>query len=157
MTQRGDFGCWDWLVSGGLRYGEISINEPGIFGPSGIPAVVFVGPTGVEFDGIGPTFAAEAIRAVGCSGVSIFGRARTALLFGDVDLTTAFRTGGSVAIQDEFIQVWELQLGVEYAACIRGRQARVGVFWEAQRWDSESNVLGDIAFHGLGISAGFNL
>ena len=154
VTQRGDFQCSDWLVSGGLRHGGVDITEPnGIFGV--IPVAAFFGPTGVEFSGTGPTVSGEPSRHFGgCSGLSLFGRARSALLFGDIDVTSPFRGGVVFNIEDEFVHVWEYQLGIQYDHCFCGKTAHVGVFWEAQRWDSESNALGDLAFHGLEISTG---
>jgi hypothetical protein len=140
LTQRGCVRCWDLGVAAGLRYGSVDIVETSdVFG--GIPAAVFIGPTGVEFEGVGPTFAAEAFRPVGCTGLSIVGRARTALLFGDIDGASPFIPGGAFTVGDDFVQVWEFQFGLDYTRC-------------AQRWDSDSDSLGDLALHGLGLHAG---
>ena len=35
-----------------------------------------------------------------------------------------------------------------------GADLNLGIFWEAQRWDSDSNYLGDLALHGLSLLAG---
>ena len=154
VTQRAEFRAWDLIVSGGLRYGNVEINQPaGFFG--GIGAVVFAGATGVEFEGVGPTFSIEAQRPIRCSNFSIIGRARVSLLYGDIDYTPAFRAGGTFTIEDEFVQAWEFQFGLGYNRCIgSGRDLNLGIFWEAQRWDSDSNFLGDLALHGLALQAG---
>ncbi|MEM6798152.1 MAG: Lpg1974 family pore-forming outer membrane protein [Planctomycetota bacterium] len=153
VTQRGEFRKWDLLVAGGLRYGGVDVREnSGLF--SGLSAAVFFGPTGVSFDGVGPTFAGEARRELGASGLSIVGRARTALLFGDIDIASAFHGGGAISIEDEFVQVWEFQFGLAYDHDCSFGTATCGVFWEAQRWDSESNALGDLALHGLSLMGG---
>ena len=153
MTQRGDFRKWDLLVSGGLRYGSVDITEgSGLFG--GFGSSVFFGATGVSFDGVGPTFSGQASRPLGNSGLSIVGSARTALLFGDVDIYSAFRSGGLLTIEDEFVQVWEFQFGLAYAKQCSLGTANAGIFWEAQRWDSESDALGDLALHGLSLMGG---
>lgn len=153
VTQRGRFNYWDFLVSGGLRYGRVDIEDnTGIF--NGLGAAVFFGATGATFEGVGPTFAGQAKRYIGDTGVSLIGRGRTALLFGDLDVYSAFIDDGLLRIQDEFVQVWEFQFGLGYdRACSLGT-ANLGVFWEAQRWDSESNALGDLALHGLSLMGG---
>ena len=119
---------------------------------NGIGAVVFGGPTGVDFDGVGPVFSASATRPIAGS-LHLFGRARTALLFGDIDVTPAFRSN-PFTIEDEFAQVWEFQFGLSCQRDINGSTLTGGVFWEAQRWDSDSNFIGDLALHGLGLSGG---
>lgn len=153
LTQRGSFSSWDLVVTGGLRYGSVDISQPGgFFG--GIPALIFAGGTGVEFEGVGPTFSLSAQRPVG-HGLSVFGRARTALLFGDIDVTPGFRAGGVFTIENEFTQVWEFQFGLNYERELNNSTFVGGIFWEAQRWDSDSDFLGDLALHGLGLSGGF--
>ena len=152
FTQRGSFRTWDLVATGGLRYGSVEISQPTNFF-NGIPAVVFGGPTGVEFEGVGPTFSLSANRPLGY-GLSLIGRARTALLFGDIDVTPGFRAGGSFTVEDEFAQVWEFQFGLGYERNFNGHSVIGSVFWEAQRWDSDSGFLGDLALHGLGLSGG---
>ena len=154
MTQRAQFRAWDLVVSGGLRYGSVEIAQPGgLF--NGIPALVFNGRSGVEFEGVGPTFSITAQRPIGNRGLSVVGRARTALLFGDIDQTYAFQ-GPPFAgtINDDFVQVSEFQLGLQADRHIGNRTVNLGIFWEAQRWDSDSNALGDLGLHGLSLMAG---
>lgn len=152
VTQRGEFKSWDVVATGGLRYGSVDITQPTNFF-SGIPAVIFGGPTGVDFTGVGPVVSLSAQRPLGY-GLSIFGRARMAMLFGDVEVTPAFQSGGTFTVQDEFAQVWEMQFGLQMNHDFNGHNVFGGVFWEAQRWDSDSNFIGDLGLHGLGLSAG---
>lgn len=156
-TQRGTFRSWDLQVSGGLRQGSVEIGQEGGLFPG--VGTFYALRSGVEFDGVGPTFAVGADRRLGGSNLSLVGRARTSLLFGDIDVLPTFGGGSQVAfsIVDEFVQVWEFQFGLNYEKRIsRGREILVGVFWEAQRWDSDSNALGDLALHGLSIQSGIN-
>ena len=74
-------------IDGGSSRLEHVENEPT---RGHTPGNFALDPTGVEFAGTGPTVSGEASRRFGCSGLSLFGRARSALLFGDVDWTTAF-------------------------------------------------------------------
>ncbi len=153
VTQRGAFRKWDLLVSGGLRYGSVDISDgQAIF--SGLGSAVFFGPTGTSFEGVGPTIAGQAKRELGNSGLSVIGRARTALLFGDIDVYSAFRSGGLLSIRDEFVQVWEIQFGLGYDHDCSLGTLNAGIFWEAQRWDSDSDSLGDLGLHGLSLMAG---
>lgn len=156
VSQRASFCCWDLVVSGGLRYASAEISQGGgLF--AGVPAVVFGGPTGVEFTGVGPTFALSAQRKIGCRGFSIIGNVRTALLFGDIDQRFAFRTPFTGTISDEFVQVTEMQFGLGYDRCLcSGKNLELAILWEAQRWDSDSNYLGDLALHGLSLKAGLS-
>lgn len=154
VTQRGGLRSWDLVVSGGLRYGSVEYSQPPNFF-NGIGAVVFNGATGLDFDGVGPTVALSAQRPMGY-GLSIIGRARTALLFGKIDHTPAFLST-PFTIEDEFVQVTEIQFGLGYEREMRcGHDLMLGVFWEAQRWDSDSNFLGDLGLHGLSMLAGID-
>ncbi|TWT47483.1 Lpg1974 family pore-forming outer membrane protein [Botrimarina hoheduenensis] len=156
-TQRATFRSWDLVVGGGLRQGSVALSQGGgLF--AGIGS--FYGlPSGVDFDGVGPTFSISAERPLGCTNVSLVGRARTSLLFGDIDILPTFG-GGSQAlltINDEFVQVTEFQFGLNYdRALSHAKTLTVGVFWEAQRWDSDTNFLGDLALHGLSIQSGLS-
>ncbi|MEM6655251.1 MAG: Lpg1974 family pore-forming outer membrane protein [Planctomycetota bacterium] len=151
VTQRFDCCCWNMILGGGLRHGAVDILQPPNFF-SGVSAVLNSGQTGVEFDGVGPTFSIGASRCLGY-GLSVVGQARTSLLFGDIDMTRAFALTNRT-IEDEFVQVWEFQLGLNYQTRLGGHDVAGGVFWEAQRWDSDSNFLGDLGLHGLGLSGG---
>jgi hypothetical protein len=154
VTQRGCFRNWDLLVSGGLRAGGVGIQQGGTLYDS--VASFYDLPSGSEFDGVGPTVALAAERPLGCTGLSLIGRARASLLFGDLDTTPTF--GSSVSpitrtVHDN-VQVTEIQFGLNYRRCLGPADGSFGVFWEAQRWDSDSDALGDLALHGLGLQTG---
>ena len=154
-TQRAVFRAWDLVVSGGLRHGQVEISQPGdLF--TGVSTFYGIR-SGVEFEGTGPTMALEAIRPLGQTNLSLVGRARTALLFGELDQMRTFGGGAaptSPNTTDDFVQVTELQFGVNYQRRIGRADASFGVFWEAQRWDSDSGALGDLALHGLSLQTG---
>lgn len=150
LTQRGNFGYWNLMGSAGLRYAEaemmnININFPAI-------GAFIGGRAGVEFEGIGPTLALEGRRPVADTGVNLVAAGRAAILWGDVDTYSPFRNTNLFTLRDDTIQVWEFQLGVEYAHTFgNGLRAETGVFWETQQWDF---TVSDLAFMGLGIHSG---
>lgn len=155
VTQRAEFRFWDLLVSGGLRQGSVGIGQGGsLF--SGIGSFYGIA-SGVDFDGVGPTVALEAQRPLGVTGLSIVGRARWSLLFGELEQMATFGGGAPptfASVTDDHVQVTEVQFGMNYTKRIRGANASFGVFWEAQRWDSDSGALGDLALHGLSLQSG---
>lgn len=153
MTQSGDFRNWQWQGSGGVRWGRVSARENAI-NFEDVPDFVWAGSTGVEFEGAGPTFALQGKRPFLYDGLSIFGRGRTALLFGDTDIWSAFDSGGRYTLDNDFVQVWEWQLGAELECQFDAFDLVSAIFWEAQRWDSDSDFLGDLGFHGFGVRTG---
>lgn len=153
FTQRGKFGVWDWLATGGVRYADLNLTEQQINFEI-LSDFAWAGDTGFEFEGAGPTFSLMGVRNLGRTGLSIFGRGRTALLFGDLEHASAFRSGGRYTVEDEFLQVWEFQLGTNYQVELGCAGFFGGIFWEAQRWDSDSDLFGDLAFHGFGVTSG---
>jgi hypothetical protein len=154
LTQRGSFRVWNWLGSAGVRYGRINLEEEDINFEE-VPAAVFFGHTGFEFEGAGPTLAVGGSRPVLFDGLSLFANARTALLFGDTTLRSAFDDDAPFVIDNDFLQVWEFQIGTR---CLRALTDGVdgfgGIFWEAQRWDGDSDFVVDLALHGFGVQLG---
>ncbi len=55
---------------------------------------------------------------------------------------------------DDFVQVTEVQFGLNYRKGLGCADGTFGVFWEAQRWDSDSDRLGDLGLHGLSLQTG---
>jgi len=154
LTQRGSFNVWDWVATAGVRYGSISLREDSVqeidweqFGD-----FAWSGSAGAEFQGAGPTVSVSGIREILWDGFSIFGAARTSLLYGDVEQFRYY--SGRHKIDDETLQVWEIQAGVELEREYDGFDLILRTFWEAQRWDSESNMLGDVGLHGFGVHTG---
>jgi hypothetical protein len=154
LTQIGAFRNWTWMGSAGVRYGRVNLSETINF--EDIPAAVFEEQTGVNFEGAGPTLSVEGARPFLMNGISIFANARTSLLFGDIDLRSSFVEDGLVHINNEFAQVWEFQAGTRARIPLTQTVDLFGgIFWEAQRWDSDTGLLGDLAFHGFGAQFGF--
>lgn len=158
LTQRGQFAAWDWLGTAGVRIADVSLRENAI-NFEDLADFVWAGSTGVQFQGAGPTMSVQGNRPILFDGFSLVGRARVALLFGDTDWWTAFpswlgASGGRYTIHDDFVQVWELQFGAEHEKQFENFDLVTGIFWEAQRWESDSNFLGDLAFHGFGVRTG---
>lgn len=153
LTQRGQFGYWNILGSAGLRYGRVDMVEGAI---NFEDAAAFLGGSaGVNFEGVGPTLSLRGSRPVASTGVTLFAVGRSSLLYGDVESRSPFFFGNLFTVRDEIVQVWEFQLGVEYAKTLsNGATVETGIFWETQRWDSENNSLGDLSFMGLGIHTG---
>lgn len=153
LSQRGEFGIWDLFVTAGARYSNLSLREQAI-NFEALSDIVWFGSTGFEFQGAGPTLSIAGERQIGNTGTSFFARGRSSLLFGDTELFSAFRSGGSYVSNDESLLVWELQLGSNIERRFETFDLLTGIFWEAQKWDSDNNTLGDIAFHGFGVTTG---
>jgi len=154
LTQRGQFRSWEWLGTAGVRIGSLSLREDAINDINWEQFAEFswVGRSGVEFNGAGPTVSVLGSRPVLWDGFSIFGGARTALLFGDLE---QFRySAGRWTNPNETVQVWEIQAGAEMEQEYDNFDLVLRVFWEAQRWDSDSNLLGDVGLHGFGVHTG---
>ena len=156
LTQRGNFRYWDWLATAGARYARVDIHEQisDEFEWEDWGDALWFGLAGQEFEGAGPTMSVMGARPIFHPGFSIFGRARTALLFGEIEIDSPFMSnGGPLVINDVFAQVWELQAGMLWEHQFDACDLIGGFFWEAQRWDNDSNI-GEFALHGFGVNAG---
>ena len=157
LTQRGQFRVWDWLATAGVRYARVDIHNSSSapFDWSGFSDALWFGLAGMEFEGAGPTVSVQGSREIIWEGFEFFGRARTALLYGDIEMDTIYRVnGGPIVIHDVFAQVWEVQAGVRMEHEYDSFDWVCGIFWEAQRWENDSNI-GDFALHGFGVNTGF--
>ena len=156
-TQRATFRKWDLVVGGGLRAGGVDISQGGgLF--TGLTSFYGVR-SGADFDGVGPTVSLAAERPLGGSGLSVIGRARASLLFGEVDQVPTFGVTPFPPViptrtTDDLVQVTEIQFGMNYEREFGAATGTFGVFWEAQRWDSDSNTTGDLGLHGLSLQSG---
>lgn len=151
VTQRANFRQWDLQVGGGLRAGGLGIFQPG--GLFAGPGTFYGVRSGGQFDGVGPTLSLAADHPLCNSGLSVVGRARASLLFGEQEQIDTF---GAVApptafVADDHVQVIEMQFGLNYRQSLGAADGTFGVFWEAQRWDTNT---GDLGLHGLSLQTG---
>ena len=158
LLQRGNFANWNWMGTAGVRIADVSLREESI-NFEDLDEFVWGGSTGVKFQGAGPTLSVQGARPIITDGLSVFANARTALLFGDTNWWTAFPSnfgagGGRYTIHNDFAQVWEFQFGIQHTKHFEPCDVFSGIFWEAQRWESDSGYLGDLALHGFGCRAG---
>ncbi len=131
-TIRQDFGSWDLQFAGGVRYGreEMSYNGDQIC-----------------FEGTGLTVAAEVMRPVYNSNWSLLGNFRGSLLYGETRDTGILWVGPSA---NEIMQVWEMQLGVEYAREMSAGEVAIQFLWEVQYWENApiAVYMSDLGFSG---------
>lgn len=125
VTLQDQHGRWDTLVSGGIRYGELTITGDGV--------VIFPGQ--LSFEGIGPTVAFEARRPLGNSRFTIFGSLRGSFLLGEIrngQPTTGLARG---SVEDEVTNVFENQLGISWSlAAGRKCDVEIRAAWDTQVW-----------------------
>jgi hypothetical protein len=152
LTQSCSLGVWDWMGMAGVRYGRVSVRESDIDW-SVFDDSVWFGSSGVKFEGAGPTVGVQGTRNVIWEELSIFTAARTALLYGDAEQWNPWRVGGVTTINDEFVQTYEVQMGAQCEFEHENYDCLLGIFWEAQRYDS--SLLGDVSLHGFGVRTGF--
>ncbi len=131
-TIRKDFGSWDLQFAGGVRYGREEMSYNG---------------DRLSFEGTGLTVAAEVTRPVYNGNWSLLGNFRGSLLYGETRDTGIIWTGTSA---NEIMQVWEIQLGVEYARETSAGQVAIQFLWEAQYWENApiAAIMSDLGFSG---------
>lgn len=157
LTQRGNFRMWNWQGTAGVRYARVNINEniTDEFEWEDFDDAFWFGLAGVKFEGAGPTVSVRGAREVIWEGFSIFGSARTSILFGETELRSIYEIGGGpFIIPDDTAQVWEIQFGFQHVHEFESVDLVSGFFWEAQRWESDSQLLGGFALHGFGVQTG---
>jgi hypothetical protein len=162
---------WNLLFAGGLRLASIDQTYNAYAGNEALLSTS-------DFSGVGPTVAVEARRALGCTGLSLYGSARGSILFGTSNQTAAIPDRNELARdpRDVGIPVAEAELGLEYhrnvgAAHFLGQIGLLGQQWygagSASRSSidvipggafSSSSYVGDsdIAFFGLFVRLGVN-
>ncbi|MBY0523269.1 MAG: hypothetical protein K2R98_07715 [Gemmataceae bacterium] len=162
---------WDLLFAGGLRLASLDQTYNAYTGGEALLSSSI-------FSGVGPTFAAEARRNLGDTGLSLYGSARGSIIFGSGHQTATIPDRNLVAQDHRNIgmPVAEAELGVEYSRSMGtsrffGQLALVGQEWfgagSASRSSTDvipggafstSSYVGDsdIAFLGLLIRLGVN-
>jgi hypothetical protein len=167
-TQSVNLGCVTMVGSAGIRYLHIAQRtNTFVFAPGvGSGPAIF---GGHNFDGYGPTLSLELRRAVGCSGLALYGNARGSILFGDelFDVATFPIAQGNpagavqvLASQWTTVQIAELELGAEYRTmvnCSTMAFARAGLV--GQMWHGVGNTFDNqatLGFYGLRLETGIN-
>lgn len=137
ITLREEMYNWDFLVSGGFRYGRQSYD---------------LGPSDLYFEGTGPTISLEATREIGARGLYLVGNGRGSLLIGRI-VNPAGIIGGPPVIDDELMTTLEAQLGLGWSRELGRGELHVRALWETQFYlnDTFSDPFIGIGSH-LGLS-----
>ncbi|MFO0843409.1 MAG: hypothetical protein U0797_13585 [Gemmataceae bacterium] len=179
-------GDWDFLLSGGARLARVA-QSYNFFNlqPTANPLVLRALLSSHVFDGAGPVLAVEARRPLCDCGLTFYGGARGAFLFGRAKQDAGF--GGTTLRNDDAnpqtaserrdrgMAVFDLELGLEYGgevcgSWVFGQVAVVGQDWlgagnasrSAGNTFREGAPVGgapqdsDIAFFGLAVRLGVN-
>jgi hypothetical protein len=179
-TQDFQLGAWSFLGAGGVRYLHITQRFAAYKSPLQPPAQFTTDApetllSGHSFNGVGPTLALEAERTLGGRGLSLYGTARGAVLFGTGKQTAAGQTttvtdvrfGTNINAQttvndtrrSDVLPVLECEVGVQY-----GRE--VGQFYPFIRTGlvgqayfgagSATSEDGNLGLFGLSVTAGLH-
>jgi hypothetical protein len=141
---------FDLLFSGGLRFAHLNqaynafttFAETVTFDPSN--SVI----SSYSFTGVGPVVDLEARRAIGDSGLALYGCGRGALLFGSAH-QTAFATVSTLGVttmldqsdaHDRVIPVAELELGLEYGERLGNTRVFAQIALVGQDWFGAGNA-----------------
>lgn len=156
-------GDWDLLIAGGLRFAHINQQyNSAVAGDSGggtgpITANV---PSSRTFNGIGPVIALEVRRYLGDSGLSLYGSARGAVLFGTAkqNATDNFFSSefgdfsdSSSYEHDSALPVAELELGMEFGRKIGSTFAFGQVALVGQEWWGAGNASRSVNTNTFGV------
>jgi len=153
---------FDITYFGGLRYVHISQSYNAVLVNNNTGLVLQALSSGHNLNVAGLTGGLETRRALGCTGISLYGSSRASLLYGHGKQTAvAFggvvegqQTGeGADASREDLLPILEAELGVEYNTCLGGSQvfiqaALVGQVWFGAGNNSRSStpdVLGPVA------------
>ncbi len=133
-------GCWDVLLSGGLRLARLdqSYNAFVFTGSSLIDYVT----SNHSFQGAGPVLAAEIRRSLGCCGLGLYGSVRGSILFG-TETQAAFlfsQTSSASDHEDRAILTGELELGLEYSKRVCSTRLFGQVALVGQDWNGAGNA-----------------
>ncbi len=137
---------FDLDLSAGIRYGKQSYSN----GTATLFNIIGVG--SLTFEGVGPTASMGARRALGNSGLSLFGNVRGSVLVGDLRNGAVLWNMPAGTIQDEVMTVAENQMGLAYTRPLsNGMVLELRTAWESQYW-MNSTLADD--FYGIGSNLG---
>jgi hypothetical protein len=114
ITKSLNAGCGSYLVSGGVRYGNVGQQ----YGAA-VPGTGGLLSDGHRFNGFGPTMAAQARYAIPYArGAGVYGRARGSMLIGQehdlMQYTTATVNGSTFSSSNQVVPVGELEVGLDW-------------------------------------------
>ncbi len=137
-TMRGCLGQLEFQLAGGFRYATIETGV-GVYGDFSQNQPT-LGGIGMDFEGIGPTIAANVVRPIGSRGLALVGSARSSWMYGTTDVFPVGELQGvlpvAAYVDDHMMQINEVSLGVQWSRCLaRGGQISVAAVWEAQAWE----------------------
>ncbi len=169
LSQTGSFCNWEVEVAGGIRWAQLedslSIAEDSVSTPDSLAVIR-------DFHGMGPTVALAARRPIGCGGLALIGNMRLSLLYGDttvaleedglidsmldLDGDLDWLDGLALEVDDHLVQIYEIQLGVEWTKCTRsGAKLYARAVLEAQTW--QAPLIVDSTFGFVGPSFAFGI
>lgn len=165
---------WDLLVAGGVRLASIDQTYSAFVPQSFMSAVL----SRNYFQGVGPTLALEARRALGSSALSLYASGRGSVVFGSAHqvATVPDQNERAQDHRDLGMAIGEAELGLEYSRNLGRSQLFGQIAFVGQEWfgagsasRSSVNVLpgggfigaaytgdSDLAFLGLSIRLGVN-
>jgi len=143
-TQQVQAGNWNFLFCGGVRLARIDQTYNAYDAQSTSPAELRTLLSSYVFQGIGPVVALESRRPFGDSGLSLYGSARGAVLFGTAQQNATFggvllrnddpNAQSATQHQNRALPVVEMELGVEYGRTIGGSRAFGQLALVGQDW-----------------------
>jgi hypothetical protein len=153
---------FDITYFGGLRYVHLSQSYTANVVDSNTGTVLAALSSGHNINAWGITGGVETRRAIGCSGLSLYGSGRTSLLYGTgrqtaaslvADLDNGDNQGGD-ASRDDLLPILEAELGAEFNRDMGG----MNVFFQAalvgQVWFGAGNASRSTSPDVLGVLAG---
>ncbi|MCA9213606.1 MAG: hypothetical protein KDB27_11100 [Planctomycetales bacterium] len=159
LTQAGRFHNWEFLVSGGVRYGDVGSRIQSTFGT---PERLFRTTSG--FTGVGPVLGIGTERALRqWEGLAFVFNSRFSFLFGDYNVRNSSDLPNGVLMHEDLATVqdvmpnWELQIGAHWTRRMNsGATFYLGAFFEAQLWDwiSPGQINSDLGFWGPTFAVG---
>ena len=134
---------WQWEASTGIRIASTTQEYYGARLNNPAPIAVRMRH---DFDGVGPMLGLSGRRVLGSSGLSLFARSRTALLFGDVDEigTVTIVNANAVssaanASRTDLMPVAEMELGAAFNRDLGAATAFIELAWVANVWFGAGN------------------
>jgi hypothetical protein len=146
-TQTLTWDCYTFVLAAGLRYAQVTQTYDANLQPPGDVDPLHLS-SSHRFRGVGPTLAAAARRPIGCTGLGLYAAGRGSLLYGR-DRQKAFRIVPGTAAdeltqaeltQDDFLPIFEIEAGLQYATCWNGTNVFFQLGFVGQSWLGVGNA-----------------